>query len=250
MKFIFTCLLLGFILGGFGQQNTFKVAAFPSNYGYLNQVAQLNDGSFVGVGEFLYSDIEDTAYLIKTDSKGTVLASKAIQTMAAGYSLIRTSDGGFAVAGVNNPNVLLIKFNADLTVQWQKVYTVSEGSAIVNKMIQTSDGGFLIAGAKDTNVNDVYGVTGYAIKTDATGNLQFAKRYLDYNENFLIDVVATTDGNYVLLGETEYLDAAVDSSFLIKIKPDGSIIWSKSLSGSKSQQSINPYGLLASSDKA
>ena len=253
MKTIFTCLFVSVALFVSAQQNTFKVNAFAPDYGYLNQMIQLNDGSYVGVGENFYSDYEDTGYLLKTDSKGSVLAYKRLPTTAAAYSVVKTIDGGFAVCGDFSGVVQLIKFKADLSIQWEKDYSFPDGSARIKKMIQAADGSFLLAG---TYYNSESNLTGFAMKTDAAGTLQFAKTYLGYSsadetDVDLVDIAATTDGNYAIVAQSGHYygnEEIPDSAYTIKINSAGTVLWTQSAYSNTANQSIDPYRMTATSD--
>ncbi len=247
MKFIFTCLLLGVVLGGFGQQNTFKVRVFAPGGGYLSQLTQLNDGTYVGVGG-IYPDPNSGSvflYILKTDANGNVLASKAIDNLgnSNGYSLTKTTDGGFAVCGDFDGESAVVKFTSDLTPQWQKEFFYDSGYIVLKKILQNSDGGYMIMGSI-ANYNST-GSSDYLLKTDGAGNVLFAKRYFDYRTKQTLDMVATADGNFAFLGGTAY-DNTDDSAYVVKIKPDGSVLWTSYLVSKG--QILYPTAMAATSD--
>ena len=239
MKTIFTCLLLGFVAAGFGQQNTFKVRVFGANFTFdhINQVIQLDDGSFVGVGA--YTDNSSETYFLQTDASGNVLASHILTGSRSCYasSITKTSDGGFAICGVYDSSIHVMKLKSlsagVIDLQWQKVYSIDHGginsSASVSKILQTSDGGYIMAGASTVLINNSGGPVQTIIKIDASGNIIFSKRYSGYGENSLSDLVETTDGNYAFLASKISSPFPHDSAQITKIRPDGSVIWSRHL---------------------
>ncbi len=253
MKSIFTCLFVSVALFVSAQQNTFKVGSFATDYGYLNQLIQLTDGSYIGAG--YRSDIDDggAGYLLKTDAGGKVLAYKTIPGIGEADALIKTNDGGFAVCGISDNGVQLIKCKADLTIEWTKEYATS-GFTRIRRMMQAADGSFLLAG---TNASPESNLTAYAIKTDATGKLLFAKQYAGYaiadNADVeLVDVVATTDGNYALAGLSSHYDNngndLSDSGYVIKINSAGDVLWTQAAYSNTGNQSVDPYRMIATSD--
>lgn len=251
MKLIFTCFLLIVVLFTSAQQNTFKVSAFAPESGSLNQMIQLSDGSFVGVGELFYNNYIDTGYLIKTDAGGSVLAYKRIPTTAGITTITKTNDGGFAICGNLGKSTQLIKFNADLTIQWEKDYS-NDGTTAINKMIQATDNSFLLVGSYFNRSEGE--LSAYIIKTSSDGSLQFAKRFHNTTAKTLEDIyfngiVATTDGNYALLAEVvDYSITTNFTTYLIKINPTADTLWCSSVFGSTAQQGINSYNITTSSD--
>jgi hypothetical protein len=91
----------------------------------------------------------------------------------AGKSLIQTSDGGYAIAGVTisfgagEADVYVVKLDASGDLQWTKTIGGPEGD-YGNSLIQTSDGGYAIAGVTSSfgaGDEDVY-----VVKLDKNGN--------------------------------------------------------------------------------
>ena len=179
-----------------------------------------------------------------------MVSSKIISSLGddEGISIIKTSDGGVAVSGNLDGGMGLLKFDVNLTLQWQKQYDTT-GESDGARLLQTSDGGFMIVG-------DIFNVdgnsAGYLVKTDSKGNVVFSKQYFDFDNNEILDVAATKDGNYALLAnistdvsndDTSFNN---DSTYVVKITPDGSVIWARYINTGTSDQL--PFSLLAASD--
>ena len=90
-----------------------------------------------------------------------------------GFSLIQTSDGGYAIAGytksfgAGSGDVYLVKLDANGNLQWTKTIG-GPGDEAGPSLIQTSDGGYTIAGATNSfgaGERDVY-----VVKLDKNGN--------------------------------------------------------------------------------
>ena len=227
MKKIFTSVFF-IITSIVSAQTSFKTRINTGNYNLLNGVIQMNDGTYIGIGTNNYIN-SPSILLIKLNEQGALISSTTISTSGDnnGLSIIKTSDGGFAVGGSLGDEIAILKFNIGLKLQWKKQYfsgNVSGGS----KLIQTVDGGFIIVGEISDNTNIGAGLL---VKTDSIGNLLFSKQYFDFagNSHYIPDIKATNDGNYVMLGGVDNDDPSVHTTYILKIKPDGSILWSKAV---------------------
>jgi len=114
-------------------------------------------------------------YVVKLDAKGNLQWTKTIggENEDWGYSLIQTSDGGYAIAGATKSfgagwdDVYVVKLDANGNLQWTKTIggkNDDEGFSL----IQTADGGYAIAGytrSFGAGNGDVY-----VVKLDKNGN--------------------------------------------------------------------------------
>jgi hypothetical protein len=141
-------------------------------------------------------------------------------------SVRRTSDGGYIVAGrtgsfgAGGADVFLIKIDANGNISWAKTYggTYSDEAYSVQ---QTSDGGYIVAGY--TNSFGAGNTDFFLIKTDANGNVQWAKTYGGTNWDEAFSVQQTSDGGYIVAGRTASFGAGVEDFFLIKTDANGDI---------------------------
>lgn len=79
--------------------------------------------------------------IVKTDAAGNLQWN---QTYGAGegYSMTKTSDGGFAIAGTK-----LVKTDAAGNMQWSLSFEGDNSTNQAYSVIQTSDGGYAVAGS-------------------------------------------------------------------------------------------------------
>jgi len=186
-------------------------------------VIQTSDGGYAIVGttqpsSTAYSDV----WLVRTDSYGNVLWDKKyLGTGSAndyGYSVIQTSDGGYAIAGstqvsgIPEYEMLLLKTDSNGNVQWMGKYAISYYDRACS-VIQTNDGGYAIAGYY-TSENAYYGALK---KIYANGTEQWERRLWD---GAIVSVVQTADGGYALGGSTNKYSAGDYDFWLIKVAPE------------------------------
>ncbi|HEY3423040.1 MAG TPA: hypothetical protein VGK13_07745 [Methanocellaceae archaeon] len=155
--------------------------------------------------------------------------AKTYVSNGSGTTLRLTSDGGYVIAGtaiVNGSNdVLLIKTDAQGTVQWSKTYG-GTGSEFGMSLIVASDGGYAVVGISN-------GSDALLMKTDASGTLLWTKTYGGTGTEKGYDVRQATDGGYVIAGESD--SGANAYVLLIKTDAGGALQWS------------NTYGVQGSS---
>ncbi|MBL4708946.1 MAG: hypothetical protein JKY48_10965 [Flavobacteriales bacterium] len=72
----------------------------------------------------------------------------------------------------------------------------------------------------------------YLIKTDLAGNLIWEKTYGDLGKEEGTEIVKAKDGNLFLLGTTDSKGAGLSDIHVLKITPDGELIWEKTFGGS------------------
>jgi hypothetical protein len=183
----------------------------------------------------------DDIYVVKLDAKGNLQWTKTIggPDDEIGYSLIQTSDGGFAIAGYTQSfgarewDVYVAKLDANGNLQWTKTIG-GKKEDMGTSLIQTSDGGFAIAGYTQSfgaGEADVY-----VVKLDANGNLQWTKTIGGKNwdkGNFLIQ---TSDGGYAIAGFTSSFGAGRDDVYVVKLDANGNLQWTKTIGAPESEE--------------
>jgi hypothetical protein len=150
-------------------------------------------------------------------------------------SVQQTTDGGYIVAGwtwsygAGYYDFWLIKTDADGNKLWDQTYggINYEGAFSVQ---QTTDGGYIAAG--HTASDGVNSGKAWLVKTDADGNKLWDQTYAGVGREGVYSVQQTTDGGYILAGQTGPYMA--DSDFwLIKTDADGNRLWARTYGGTK-----------------
>ena len=173
-----------------------------------------------------FSDPNGDAYLIKTDSNGTVSWTKTYGSSHVdwGNSVQQTSDGGYIVAGsssfdsTNLIDIYLIKTNAIGDTLWTKTYG-GKGYDYGQAIEQTKDGGYVITGY--ANNCDTCSYNAYIMKTDENGNIIWANTYGGPGDDEANAVCQTSDGAYVVAGITNSFGAGDYDVYLIKTDING-----------------------------
>lgn len=198
---------------------------------------QTSDGGYIIAGRTgSYGAGGSDAYLVKTDPDGNALWSKTFGGTGAdaGNSVHETSDGGYIVVGNTEPigagtkDVYLVKTGSNGDILWSKTFG-GNGGDDGNSVMETSDGGYIIAGETGSYGAGSYDV--YLVKTDTNGNALWAKMFGGAGNDDAHSVRQTSDGGYIIAGDTGSFGAGGSDMYLVKTDPNGVELWSKTFGG-------------------
>lgn len=154
--------------------------------------------------------------------------------IAHAYSICRTSDGGFAVAGKfkekqeNGWDVYLVKMDSAGDTMWTRSYG-GPGDEVARRVIETGDGGFFIAGRTQPVGVNTWNI--YLLKTAPDGGGVWIRTYGRTEKDFAMSVIQTADGGCLLAGGTMGADGETYDICLVKTDSDGNEIWTRSYGG-------------------
>jgi hypothetical protein len=203
-------------------------------------VIQTSDGGYAVAGYWLEDDSSEDALLVKTDSLGNVEWNRTYGGAGGEsiYSVVQTSEGGYALAGVSTsysdegkPDFWLVKTDPNGIMEWNKTYT-EQNTDCAKSLIQTSDGGYTLAGFVRQAIiapSDVW-----VIKVDSAGNSVWNVTWQSVEYAMVNGMIQNRDGGCLVSGATSDLNGFLNLSsfmFLIKIDADGTMKWIKTFDG-------------------
>ena len=112
---------------------------------------------------------------------------------------------------------------------WTKTYGGMFGNDGGRSVQQTTDGGYIISGT--TNSFGAGNLDFYLIKTDANGDTLWTKTYGGGANDGARSVKQTSDGGYIIVGDTYSFGAGGQDIYLIKTDTNGDTLWTKTIGG-------------------
>lgn len=145
----------------------------------------------------------------------------------------------------------IVKLNNNGGIQWQKSIGGSNYDEAWSVQ-RTTDGGYIIAGdsaSNDGNVTVNHGSYDYwVVKLDNNGNIQWQKSFGGSSVDIAYSVQQTTDGGYIVAGNSFSNDGdvighhgttAYGDFWILKLNSSGNIQWQKTLGGSHYDQATS-----------
>jgi hypothetical protein len=225
------------------------------------------DGGFalLGFSKSMDSDVTENNgnqdfWILKITANGAISWQKTFGFSGAdvGYAITETNDNGFLITGVLDVSasggqgnktaqkhaggdIWAIKIDASGNKEWQNYY----GGTFTDTpfgVIKTNDNGFIIAASSDSNDFNITTNKGqydfWILKIAADGTLIWQKNFGGSEIEEPRGICKTNDGNFMIVGDTRSSDKDVLSNnggadlWLIKITPDGNLLWEKTFGGS------------------
>ncbi len=201
---------------------------------YPNSIQQTSDGGYIVAGETnSFGAGSWDVWIIKLDSDGAVewqYTYGGTNSESANF-IQQTSDGGYIVAaytysfGAGNDDAWIFKLDSIGTVEWQHTYGGADYDSS-RSIQQTSDGGYIAAGFTES-----FGAGDcdlWVLKLDPTGAVDWQYMYGDAYEDFANSIQQTSDGGYIVAGETDpfNVDPNQESDILVlKLDSTGNVEW-------------------------
>jgi uncharacterized delta-60 repeat protein len=248
--FCFLAVSLGSCGGGGGggsSSPTPSITTWAKTFGGVNEdvahsVQQTTDGGYIVAGGTSSSGAGFADFwIIKLKPNGDIDWQKIFggANDDVAYSIQQTSpDGGYIVAGqsssLGNPLgdiwILKLKLNGD--IDWQKTYG-GTGSSTANCIRQTLDGGYIVAG--ETSSSGAGSADVWVLKLDANGDLQPGWPKTTYGgiyRDAANSIQQTSDGGYIVAGETSSSGANIPDFLILKLDSNGNFQWQRTYGGS------------------
>ena len=201
-------------------------------------------------------------WIAKLNSSGDLLWEKSFGYGGSdrSYSIIESQDQGFLISGVldvttsggagntrqqNNTrhaggDFWAIKLSSTGVTEWTK-YFGGNLSDDPYGIAETNAGNFILVGGSDSTDVDITNNKGsydfWVISISNLGILQWEKNYGGSEIDEARGIAKTTDGNFIIIGNSRSDDQDISTNhggsdiWLIKIEPNGTLIWEKNLGG-------------------
>jgi hypothetical protein len=234
-------------------------------------LAQTTDGGYVLTGYAMSDDGDGSVnngfhdnWVLKVDGSGTILWEKSFGFSGHdhSYDIIEAQDGGYFFTGFlditsarsdgNTEKASSLtrhgvgefwgtKIDKQGALQWRGYFGGTNNDR-AHAVVQAEDGGFVMAGFSESNDFDITDTQGsydfWMVNVDAKGNMLWERSFGGSGIDIAHDIAKTTDGGYVIAGNTFSLDGDIsqpngESDFwLIKVDNTGSLVWEQTYGGS------------------
>ena len=192
-------------------------------------VQQTIDGGYIIAGSKEGLDGWADAWLIKTDSQGEEEWNRIFDGSEGSYInyarfVQQTIDGGYIItggqyySGFRGRDIWIIKTDSQGGDEWNRTFGgggEDEGSSVQ----QTTDGGYIITGYTGSYGNGLYDA--FLLKTDTQGAEEWTQTFGGSDYDYGNSVQQTTDGGYIITGQTGSYGNGVRDVLLIKTDSQG-----------------------------
>ncbi|HHT9135241.1 MAG TPA: hypothetical protein ACFYD2_10090, partial [Candidatus Avalokitesvara rifleensis] len=211
--------------GSIEWQKTYGGASDDEAY----SVQQTGDSGYVVAGfSSSFGAGGDDFWVLKLSPDGTVDWQKTYggDRYEWAHSIQQTSDGGYVVAGETNSagvgrlDAWVLKLSPDGTVEWQKTYGGVDHDR-AESIQQTSDGGYIVAcwtQSFGAGIDDFW-----VLRLRPDGSIEWQKTYGGELYEWAYSIRQTSDGGYIVAGETVSFGNEAQEIWVLKLRPDGSI---------------------------
>jgi len=205
-----------------------------TEHDYARSVRQTSDGGYVLTGGTRsYGAGNLDFWLVKTDSKGNKEWDRTFGGTGLdwAHSVRQTSDGGYVLVGCISHDFWLVKTDSEGNKEWDKTFGgdwdhVDDAYSVQ----QTYDGGYILAGGTKP-YDDAVNWDFWLVKTDSEGNKEWDTTFGGVDGDGAHSVQQTSDGGYIIAGDTMSYGAGGHDFWLVKTDSEGNKEWDKTFGG-------------------
>ncbi len=187
-------------------------------------VRQTSDGGFVMCG--LFSGFgSDTLTVIRTDPQGELIWQHYYpgnMGRSIGYSVVQTTDGGFAVCGFSeangDPDAYVIKINESGGLTWSRTVDLG-GSEYANCIRQLDDDGYAVLVDNGEMANDG---NIHLLRLNSQGDTLWTRTFGTGQTDQARGLWVNDDGGFIIAGGSGYPKRDV---FMLRTDAQGNSIW-------------------------
>ncbi len=232
-----------------------------SLYDKGSSIIETQDGGFVVAGhsqssnnDLSFNNGGSDWWILKLDNIGNITWKKTLGGSGDDliHQVIAVENGNFLcigetfstngdVTGYINPiDFWVIKLNASGDVLWKKCYGGDNLDWGYSACL-TTDGNYIIAGSTQSGYPEVIGNHGdadfWVLKIDTSGGILWQKTYGGTNRDYLKHIIKTSDGSYILTGDSYSANGDVGMNYggqdvwLVKINSAGQLEWQNTFGG-------------------
>lgn len=223
-------------------------------------VRQTSDGGYIVAGSTQSFGAGDWDFwILKIVADGSIEWQKTYGGISneRAYSIQQTFDGGYIVCGytwsfgAGGSDFCILKLAPSGSIEWQK--TCGETSWEYPYSIQqTSDDGYIVAGHSNAFLggrNSDY----WVLKLASNGSIEWQKTYGGTTWDGAYSIQQTSDGGYIVAGETFSFGAGNADFWVLKLTSNGDIEWQKAYGGAdddraRSIQQISDGGYIVAGE--
>jgi len=202
---------------------------------------QTSDGGYILAGDTRsYGAGDSDFWLVKTDSEVNKEWDRTFGGAGLEWarSVQQTSDGGYILAGytksygAGESDFWLVKTDSEGNKEWDRTFGGTDLEEAYSVQ-QTSDGGYILAG--NTGSYGAGGFDFWLVKTDSEGNKEWDKTFGGTDGDIAQSAQQTSDGGYILAGNTMSYGAGKFDFWLVKTDSEGNKEWDKTFGGTDTE---------------
>lgn len=215
-------------------QTTYQLTYGGAQNDEARSVIETSSGYIFGGSTNSFGAGSIDMYLVGTDTCGNTTLSKTIggNSSESGFDVLRSYGGRNVIYGRTNTfgvfdlETYLVELNAAnsaIKTSWVVGDSLKEeGQALVEARDST---GFVGAGFTNSYGSGNYDV--YVIKHRYNGTVAWTRVIGGNSLDKAYDIQSTSDGGYIIVGETKSFGAGKSDVYLIKLNAAGNISWTK-----------------------
>jgi len=208
-------------------------------------IQQTGDGGYIVAGETgSFGARDKDIWILKLSSTGAIEWQRTYggSEWETDPSIQQTNDGGYIVVGhtesfgVGGADIWILKLSSAGDIEWQRTYGAGE-QEYAPSIQQTSDGGYIVAGHTYSVGVEMWGY--WILKLSPEGDIGWQKTYGWSTFDKPNSIQQTSDGGYIVIGETSSFGAGSSDIWILKLSSDGDIEWQKTYGGTSYDEALS-----------